>query len=141
MTIDISSIELWHRRSTAQRKPSFSHALGCMLEEVWELGDALVTSPLDDAFARIGREATELKHGNREAKVEYPEGLADALCDIIWTAVGVGLAAGIDMQGALNEVGRSNWSKAVNGEFQFHANGKIAKAAGYSEPRLEGFVK
>lgn len=141
MTIDIGAIELWHRRASAQRKPSFSLAVGCFLEEVAEAGEAVEGGRwLSSTLTKLDDEAHHFKRGFNEASVTDPVALADMLCDVIWTAVGVGLAAGVDMQGALNEVSRSNWSKAVNGEFKFDANGKIAKAQGYSKPQLDGFV-
>jgi len=66
--------------------------------------------------------------------------LLDSLCDQIVTAVGVGYMMGFDMQGALNEVIRSNDSKMVNGKFEFDANGKIMKGKDYFKPDLTPFV-
>jgi len=48
---------------------------------------------------------------------------------------------GFDMQGALNEVIRSNDSKMVNGRFIFDENSKIAKPDSYSKPDLTTYVK
>lgn len=67
--------------------------------------------------------------------------LLDALCDQIVTATGVAYMMGFDMQGALNEVIRSNDSKMVDGKFEFDANGKIMKPSSFSEPDLTPFVK
>ena len=48
---------------------------------------------------------------------------------------------GFDMQGALNEVIRSNDSKMVSGKFEFDANGKIMKGKDYFKPDLTTYVK
>ena len=66
--------------------------------------------------------------------------LLDALCDQIVTAVGVAHMFGLDIEGALAEVNRSNWSKFVDGKPTFDANGKIAKPATYSKPDLTPFL-
>ena len=47
---------------------------------------------------------------------------------------------GLDIEGALAEVIRSNYSKFVDGKPVFDANGKIAKPATYSPPDLTAFV-
>ena len=66
--------------------------------------------------------------------------LLDALCDQIVTAVGVAHMFGLDIEGALAEVTRSNYSKFVDGAPVFDANGKIAKPATYSKPDLTPFL-
>ena len=66
--------------------------------------------------------------------------MLDALCDQIVTAIGVAHRFGFDIQGALAEVNRSNWSKLVDGQFQHDANGKVIKPADYSPPNLAPFV-
>lgn len=66
--------------------------------------------------------------------------LLDSLCDQIVTALGVGHMFGFDMQSALAEVNRSNFSKFENGKPVFDENGKIKKGVNYSEPNLKEFV-
>ena len=66
--------------------------------------------------------------------------LLDSLCDQIVTATGVGYMFGFDMDGALAEVNRSNWSKFVDGKAVFDANGKIAKGPGYFKPDLSKYL-
>ncbi len=66
--------------------------------------------------------------------------LLDALCDQIVTAIGVGYMMGFDIQGALNEVIRSNDSKFENGKPIFNEQGKIMKGRDYSEPDLTPFL-
>lgn len=66
--------------------------------------------------------------------------LLDALCDQIVTALGVGYMLGFDMQGALAEVNRSNWSKFENGKPIFNEHGKIMKGENYSTPALDKYL-
>lgn len=66
--------------------------------------------------------------------------LLDALCDQIVTAVGVAHMFGMNIEGALTEVNRSNWSKFVNEAPVFDENGKIAKGPDYTPPDLTEFL-
>ena len=66
--------------------------------------------------------------------------LLDSLCDQIVTAVGVAHMFGYNIEGALQEVIRSNNSKFVDGKPVFDANGKIAKPPTYSKPDLIPYV-
>lgn len=67
--------------------------------------------------------------------------LLDALCDQIVTALGVGYMLGFDMQGALTEVNRSNWSKFENGKPVIDGHGKIIEGKYYEKPKLERFIR
>lgn len=122
--------------------------LGVHMEEVVEMLDAIVpNSPLADAMRAV---ADDMKAGpETPEEAEYMRGvfaridrteLLDALCDQIVTAVGVAHMFGLDIEGALAEVNRSNWSKFVDGKPTFDANGKIAKPATYSKPDLTPFL-
>lgn len=67
--------------------------------------------------------------------------LLDSLADQIVTAIGVAHMYGFDIQGALAEVNRSNWSKFnEDGRPDFDANGKIQKGPNYSPPDLAPFL-
>ena len=67
--------------------------------------------------------------------------LLDALCDQIVTAIGVAHMFGFDIEAALREVNRSNWSKFDSeGNPIFDAQGKIKKGEGYTPPDLKDFV-
>lgn len=122
--------------------------IGCHFEEVGEMLDATV--PNSRLGSDLHEAANHLKAGPQTPEeVEYMRGvfaridrteLLDALCDQIVTAVGVAHMFGMDIEGALAEVNRSNWSKFVDGKPTFDANGKIAKPATYSKPNLEQFV-
>ena len=114
--------------------------LGCHFEEVAEMLAAIGETFIADRLALI---ATQYK---KDGEVEINEPwldrieLLDALCDQIVTAVGVAHMFGMDIEGALAEVNRSNWSKFVGGKPTFDANGKIAKPPSYSKPDLTLFV-
>lgn len=114
--------------------------LGCHLEEVAEMLCALF--PGDSQLAKLMDEKAIY------FKTEYPgifheadrQELLDALCDQIVTAVGLAHMFGLDIEGALAEVDRSNWSKFVDGKPVFDENGKIAKPTSYSPPDLTPFL-
>ena len=114
--------------------------IGCHFEEVAEMLAAIGETFIAESLALI---ATQYK---KDSEVEINEPgldrteLLDALCDQIVTAVGVAHMFGLDIEGALAEVTRSNYSKFVDGAPVFDANGKIAKPATYSKPNLEQFV-
>ena len=71
-----------------------------------------------------------------DARVE----LLDALCDQIVTAVGVAYMMGMDIESALAEVNRSNWSKFEGGVPVFNEQGKIAKGVEYTPPELSDYI-
>ena len=66
--------------------------------------------------------------------------LLDALCDQIITAIGVAHMFGMNIEGALTEINRSNWSKFVNEAPVFDENGKITKGPDYTPPDLTEFL-
>ena len=112
--------------------------IGVHLEEVAEmaatLNDADLAATIDVISEQYKTDTTI-----RLDTVDRTE-LLDALCDQIVTAVGVAHMFGMDIEGALAEVNRSNWSKFVDGKPVFDANGKIAKPATYSKPDLTPFL-
>lgn len=119
--------------------------MGCHFEEVLEMTEALKIS-----FPELNELAEQLKTAHKEGSLsdikEFMYGmdkeqLLDALCDQIVTALGVGYMLGFDMEKALAEVNRSNYSKFENGKPVFDKNGKIKKGANYSEPNLKPFIK
>ena len=77
--------------------------------------------------------SAEISHNKR---VE----LLDSLCDQIVTAIGVAHMLGMDIDGALEEVNRSNHSKFVDGKAVFNDQGKITKGEFYSSPELDKFI-
>lgn len=66
--------------------------------------------------------------------------LLDSLCDQIVTAIGVAYMMGFDINGALQEVDRSNWSKFVDGKPVINEHGKIIKGENYFKPNLVNYL-
>ena len=112
--------------------------IGVHLEEVAEMAatfnDADLAATIDVISEQYKTDTTI-----RLDTVDRTE-LLDALCDQIVTAVGVAHMFGMDIEGALTEVTRSNYSKFVDGKPVFDANGKIAKPTTYNKPDLKPFV-
>ena len=73
---------------------------------------------------------------------ETDEEELDAICDSIWVLVGLALSKGYDIEGAFNEVRRSNMSKvdAETGKVLKRADGKILKPSTFSPPHLTPYV-
>ena len=68
----------------------------------------------------------------------------DACADMIWVIIGYALSRGWDIEGAWNEVTRSNFSKfdpETGLPIKNPDTGKIMKPATFSEPQLEQFTK
>ena len=141
MNNTLNDIKGWHHR--ARPNPTdkdFQVQLGCHLEEVCEMLEALHT---DYHFWHRLRSdlfdlAVNLKGGRTNANITDREAFVDSLADQIVTAVGVGHCAGMDVPLATEIVDQSNWSKFVNGFPVFDENGKIAKPPSYQPPDLKG---
>lgn len=134
----INSILQWFRAAVPQPTlKSKSVQIGVHFEEVAEMADAIGNS---DLAVRIDYVANQYKRNVAPLdKIDRRE-LIDALADQIVTAVGIGYMFGMDIEGAVKEVMRANWSKFVDGKPEFDENGKIKKAAGYVRPDLTPFV-
>lgn len=138
----IESIKQWFK--VAIPKPTDKQRavqVGVHFEEVGEMAESIGEAWLENGLqetaryyktsAEIGRQVT--LHADRRA-------LLDSLCDQIVTAVGVAHMFNLDLAGALAEVDRANWSKFVDGQPVFDANGKIAKGPNYSPPDLTSYL-
>lgn len=120
---------------------------GCLVEEIGETMALTQDLDFDAQVLDVGFVALNYKH-QRPENVEFLQALEpadrtehlDGLVDIIWTAVTSGTAMGYDMQGALDEVIRSNYSKFENGQPVFDENGKVAKGKDYTKPDLHRFA-
>ena len=141
----IHSIKEWFK--AAKPNPSTADVcvqLGCHYEEVSEMSTVLY----DDVEYALADTAIlyKIKHSeylgvveklSADARVE----LLDALCDQVVTAVGVAYMMGMDIEGALAEVNRSNWSKFKGGFVPvFNEHGKIVKCAEYTPPELSDYI-
>ncbi len=133
----IQQIKRWFETAVPEPTPhNASVQYGCHLEEVSE---GLLAS-LDSIDAEmVSQLAHDYKHG-MELAIADREEMLDALCDQIVTAIGVAHMLGMDIEGALQEVARSNDSKFVDGHPIFNESGKIMKGPNYTKPDLSGFV-
>lgn len=139
----LADIELWHRK--ARPKPTaenFSVQLGCHLEEIAEMFEALeLTNEFGadtSAHEAVKNLADALKAGKVQARIKDREAFLDSLADQIVTAIGVGWCAGMQTVMACSEVNDSNWSKFVNEKPVFNEQGKITKGPDYAPPNLKG---
>jgi len=145
-SIDIlKSILQWQQ--AAKPTPTIEDAcvaIGCHYEEVGEMAEALYdTELLDEASTSAGRYKHKASHYLRaieqldeDTKIE----LLDSICDQITTAVGVAYMLGMDIEGALDEVNKSNYSKFEDGKAVLDENGKIRKGKDYFPPDLTKFI-
>ena len=70
------------------------------------------------------------------------EAQLDGCMDLIWVVLGFCYMKGYDVQGAWDEVARSNLSKidAETGKVIKNRNGKVMKPDGWTPPNLKPFV-
>lgn len=144
--LNIKPILEWFQQ--AKPNPTTEDAcvqIGCHYEEIDEM--LAVNHDNEDALSGI---ANAYKSKDKYSlmsvdNTKYFENMSvnmlDALCDQIVTAIGVAYMMGFDIEKALAEVNRSNWSKFVDGKPQFNEQGKIAKPESYSPPELKDFIK
>lgn len=138
--MSIQSIIRWFE--IAKPNPTLtdiSVQVGCHYEEVAEMMKA--TS--DNGLARVvDTRADDYKTVARDFYAQDKLALLDALCDQIVTALGVGYMMGFDMDKALAEVNRSNWTKFnPDGTPYIKPDGKIGKNPDtYQEPELEPYL-
>lgn len=121
---DVSSIVDWFKE--AKPKPDIDDVLvqiGCHIEEFGEMLEALGYDPkvimnwADDFKAK----KPAIKHKLEDLKSNT--GLLDSLADQMVTATGIATQLGMDIDGALTEVNRSNYSKFEDGKPIFDKNG------------------
>lgn len=97
-------------------------------------------SAIDVAWSNLSTLADLLKSGEIEVEPESKINLLDSICDQQVTGIGVAHMLGMDIDGAMDEVNKSNWSKFVDGKPVFNEQGKIAKGPDYRAPSLERFA-
>lgn len=138
MSNPIISILQWFRAAVPQpTDKTRTVQIGVHFEEVAEMAAAISDN---DLAVRIDMSAHGYKKGSHPlGDIDRLE-LLDALADQIVTAVGTAHMFNMDIEGAVKEVMRANWSKFVDGKPEFDENGKIKKAAGYVPPDLAPFV-
>ena len=146
----VAEIKNWFQKAVpAPSDKNRAVQLGCHFEE---FGEMLLVMGLDGIdYSELAALASELKDSGKDAESlqllrdeVFPmfdkTELLDALCDQIVTAIGVAHMFGMNIEGALTEVNRSNWSKFVNEAPVFDENGKIAKGPDYTPPDLTEFL-
>ena len=85
-----------------------------------------------DAWQLIKLEPANVRH-----RIEHLDGIIDS----IWCLIAEGLAMGYDVEGAFNEVARSNISKiSSNGMIIKAPTGKVMKPITYFPPKLGPYV-
>ena len=142
----IHSIKEWFK--AAKPEPTVKDAsvqIGCHYEEVAEMANALWDDELQESAenaANTYKDADDyftdfLEYLTESQRIQ----ILDAICDQIVTAVGAAYMMGMDIEGALAEVNRSNWSKFKGGIVPvFNEHGKIAKCAEYTPPELSDYI-
>jgi predicted HAD superfamily Cof-like phosphohydrolase len=68
-------------------------------------------------------------------------GVADALADIIYIALGTAISYGIPLDKVFEEVHRSNMAKLVDGKVLRRADGKVQKPDGWKAPDIAGILE
>lgn len=113
--------------------------LGCHMEEFAEMADSIDAKPLS---WEVGHFSSLYKKTHDESVIEgvNKESLLDSLADQIVTAIGVAYMFGLDIESALAEVNRSNFSKFEDGKPVFDVNGKVTKGKNYTPPNLTGMI-
>ena len=141
----IHSIKEWFK--AAKPNPSTADAcvqIGCHYEEVSEMSAVLqddMEYPLTGAALLYQMKSRGYLDAVGELSADERVELLDALCDQIVTAVGVAYMMGMDIEGALAEVNRSNWSKFKGGVVPvFNEHGKIVKGVDYTPPELSDYI-
>lgn len=141
----IGSIARWHQAARPEpTEADLRVQIGVHVEEVAEFLDSLIglnpdgETALSEARALMHLLADRIKSGQYDVTIGNRAAALDAICDQIVTAVGVAHCAGMRIEDALVEVGRSNWSKFVDCNPLRDANGKITKGPNYNPPNLEG---
>ena len=140
----IHSIKAWFK--AAKPNPSTADVclqIGCHYEEVSEMS-ATLNDDVEYALAATAlaykMNRSEYLGAVEELSADKRVELLDDLCDQVVTAVGVAYMMGMDIEGALAEVNRSNWSKFEGGVPVFNEHGKIAKGVEYTPPELSDYI-
>jgi predicted HAD superfamily Cof-like phosphohydrolase len=104
----------------------------------------LPSADVDPALARLRVALLEEEVGEFVAASERGDliGIADALADIVYVAYGTALTYGIDLDGVLQEVHRSNMSKLnSDGKPLIRHDGKVLKSERYFPPDIESVIR
>jgi len=142
--ISVASITDWFKK--AKPEPTIQNIIqqtAYHFEEVAEMCEALGNQKTADALIEYKEKLLSLTAAECELlwKRADKTALLDALCDQVVTATGVAQYAGMNFDGALTEVNKSNWSKFDEaGNPIIDPNGKILKGPNYFKPELKKFT-
>lgn len=142
--VTVKSILEWFIR--AKPEPTVQNIIqqtAYHFEEVAEMCEALGNQKTADALIEYKEKLLSLTAAECELLWKRADKVAllDALCDQVVTATGVAQYAGMNFDGALTEVNKSNWSKFDDkGNPIINTDGKILKGPDYFKPELEHFV-
>ena len=119
--------------------------VGLVLEEVAELVQAASGMLEMDDVKSIKELADRFKKGHQALADTEPDldedervDILDAACDVVITAVGVGISLGANVRGALHEVMRANEKKLEHGRID--ENGKLLKPDNWQAPDLRDYL-
>lgn len=132
----IRSVQEWFRQAKPNNTTNdLMRQIACHFEELEEMMEAMGVSETDRDTSRmmdVIRDNALSYLGSATKQID----ILDALCDQIVTAIGIGYMMGFDMDAAMREVNRSNWSKFEDGVPVLDETGKIAKGKEYSPPQF-----
>lgn len=141
MTI-IKQIENWFKAAVPNPTPKYNQVeLGFLFKHLDRAMKAHTLFVSKDCrwsvMSYLGKKtpseiSTELMENGNDIRCTDKHLLAKSLAKIIFASYGLAYMNSIDIEGALNEVNRSNWSKFVDGKPVFDENGKIKKGDGYT---------
>lgn len=92
----------------------------------------------DMAFELVREEFEELKKAHEAGDVVE---VADALADLIYVTVGLGITYGIPLEEVFAEVQRTNMAKFPGGKVIRREDGKVLKPEGWKSPDIVGILE
>ena len=145
--MNIADIKNWFE--VAIPEPTIEQAciqVGCHYEKVAEMAVLIGGDDLQypaEATAEDYKNCEDFALMGVGNLTHYPKDkteLLNSLCGQIVTAIGVAHMLGMDIEGALAEVNRSNHSKFEGNHAVFDENGKIRKGKNYVKPNLDKYI-
>lgn len=114
--------------------------IGCLYEETMEVNDEVF--PEFKPVGSMGELSANFKKGmfNGQIICADKEKLLKELMDTAWVAIAAAVSMGADVDGAMQELARSNLSKIVDGKVVKDGNGKVIKPESYSPANMEPFI-
>lgn len=111
-----------------------------VMKDVFQQTTDIVNFKQSDLYMTLVKEEfTELK--SAYISKNYPE-ILDGIIDVLVTAINLGLSLNLDLDGAWNEVLRSNIAKIdpLTGKSNKRKDGKVTKPTNWQSPQLEAFI-